>query len=55
MSYNYRSSKWFVPIEAMLVNRPSKKFAYGFGGAYALAQGDGSYRWLLQTRLTFYF
>ena len=55
MSYNFRSNKWFVPIEAMLVNRPSKKFAYGFGGAYALAQGDGSYRWLLQTRLTFYF
>ena len=55
MSYNDRSNKWFVPIEAMLVNQPSKKFAYAFGGAYALAQGDGSYRWLAEARLTFFF
>ncbi|MGB8433302.1 MAG: hypothetical protein WCE38_03455 [Burkholderiales bacterium] len=55
ISYNDRSKKWFVPIEAMLVNQPSKKFAYAFGGAYALAQGDGSYRWLAEARLTFFF
>ena len=55
ISFNERSNNWFVPIEAMLVNQPSKKFAYAFGGAYALAEGDGSYRWLAEARLTFFF
>jgi len=55
MSYNDRTNKWFVPIEAMLVHQLSKKLSYAFGGAYALARGDGSYRWLAEARLTFYF
>ncbi|MCG6877117.1 MAG: hypothetical protein LJE97_18660 [Betaproteobacteria bacterium] len=55
MSYNERSKKWFVPVEAMLVNQPSKKFAYAFGGAYALVDDDKSYRWLVEARLTFFF
>jgi hypothetical protein len=55
MSYNERSKKWFVPVEAMLVNQPSKKVAYAFGGAYALVDDDKSYRWLVEARLTFFF
>jgi hypothetical protein len=55
MSYNYRSHKWFVPIEAMLVNQPSKTWAWAFGGAYAIVDDDQSYRWLLQGRITFFF
>jgi hypothetical protein len=55
MSYNYRSDKWFVPIEAMLVHQPAKTYAYAFGGAYALVEDDRTYRWLLQARLTFFF
>lgn len=55
ISYDDRTNQWFVPIEAMLVNQPSKKFSYGFGGAYALSPGDGSYRWLAEARLSFFF
>lgn len=55
LSYNDRSDKWFVPIEAMLVNQVSKTWAYSFGGAYALVNDDRSYRWLVQARVSFFF
>ena len=53
ISYNIRSGKWFVPVEAMLTNRVTKSWEYSVGGAYALVEDDRSYRWLLQGRLRF--
>ena len=55
ISYNDRNNKWFVPIEAMFLNRVSKSFNYSVGGAYALVDDDKSYRWLIQARFTFFF
>lgn len=55
ITYNVRSGKWFVPIEAMLTNRVSKSWEYSFGGAYALVEDDRSYRWLFQGRLRYYY
>ncbi len=55
ISYNDRNNKWFVPIEAMFLNRVSKTFNYSVGGAYALVDDDKSYRWLIQARFTFLF
>ena len=55
ITYNLRSSKWYVPVEAMVTNRLSKEWEYSVGGAYALVDDDRSYRWLLQGRLTYFF
>jgi hypothetical protein len=55
ITYNIRSGRWFVPVEAMLTNRVAKSWEYSVGGAYALVEDDRSYRWLLQGRLTFYY
>ncbi|MBS1215586.1 MAG: hypothetical protein H6R20_560 [Proteobacteria bacterium] len=55
ISYNDRSNKWFVPIEAMVANQVSKSWSYAFGGAYAIVNDDPSYRWLVQARVSFYF
>jgi hypothetical protein len=55
LSYNIRSGKWFVPVEAMATHRLSKQWEYSFGGAYALNDNARDYRWLAQGRLTYYF
>lgn len=55
ISYNDRTHKWFVPIDALVTHRVSKSFEYGFGGAFPIVDDDRAYRWLVQARLTFYF
>jgi hypothetical protein len=55
ISYNIRSGKWFVPLEAMAGYRANKQWEYSFGGAKAVKDDDQSYRWLLQGRLRYYF
>jgi len=54
-TYDVRSGKWFVPVEAMVTHRISKSWAYSMGGAYALVDDAKSYRWLLQARLRFFY
>ena len=55
MSYNIRSGKWFIPVEAMVGNRVSKQWEWSFGGASAVNDQDRSYHWLLQGRVRYYF
>jgi len=55
ISYDVRSGKWFVPVEAMVTHRVSKSWDYALGGAYALVDDDKSYRWLLQARFRFFY
>ena len=55
ITYNVRTGKWFVPIEAMGTHRLNKNWEYAFGGAYEIVDSDPSYRWLLQGRLRYYF
>jgi hypothetical protein len=55
LTYNDRTNKWFVPVEAMFSNRVSKGFEYSFGGAYAVVKDDPAYRWVFQSRLTFFY
>jgi hypothetical protein len=54
ISYNLRSDKWFVPLEAMFTKRLSKEWEYSIGGAAPIVNDDRSYRWLLQGRVTYY-
>lgn len=55
VNYNVRTGKWFVPVEAMLSNRVSKTWGYGFGGAYEWVNQDNSYRWIVQGRVQYFF
>jgi hypothetical protein len=55
ISYNLRSHKWFVPVEAMFTHRLNKQWEYSVGGAVPVDEGDKSYRWLLQGRLSYFF
>jgi hypothetical protein len=43
MPYNYRSHKWFAPIEAIIVNQPSTRYAWTFAGAFPLVDDDQAY------------
>ena len=55
ITYNRRSHKWFVPIEAMATYRISKPWEVSLGGAVPVNDDDRSYRWLVQGRLSRYF
>ena len=55
ISYNELTHKWFVPIDLMLIKRLSKTTEFGFGGAYALLKDNPLYRYVVYSRLTFYF
>jgi len=55
ITYNDRTHKWFVPAEAMVVNRLSKNWEYAVGGAYEIVDSNPSYRWLVEGRLRYYF
>ena len=54
ITYNQRSEKWFVPLEAMFTHRLSKQWEYSVGGAAPMVDDDKSYRWVLQGRLRLY-
>ena len=55
ITYNERTHKWFVPVEAMLTKRLSKTWEYSFGGAYELVSDEPSFRWVVQGRLRYYY
>ncbi|HKW38498.1 MAG TPA: hypothetical protein VJO54_11875 [Burkholderiales bacterium] len=55
IDYNYVTGKWFVDIDALLVKRMSKKWEFGFGGAYALKKDDPQFKYIVQGRVTFFF
>jgi len=55
ITYNERSHKWFVPAEANLSKRLGKQWEFSFGGAVPIVDDDKSYRWLVQTRLRYFF
>jgi hypothetical protein len=55
ITYNAETSKWFVPIDVMLIKRLSKTVELGFGGAYGLVKDDPQYQYIINGRLTFYF
>jgi hypothetical protein len=52
--YNQVTQKWFVPIDALLLKRLSKRVEVGFGGAYAIEKDDPQYRYIVNGRVTFY-
>jgi len=52
LTYNARSRQWFVPVEAMVLNRVSGTLEFAIGGAYAIVRDDPSYRWLVEARLS---
>jgi hypothetical protein len=55
ISYNATTGKWFVPIDAMLINRISHRLEWGIGGAYALIRDDPQYKYIVNTRISLYF
>jgi hypothetical protein len=55
ITYNIRSHLWFVPIEAMVTNRVDKQWEWSAGGAWSTNDNEKSYKWLFQSRLTYYF
>lgn len=55
ITYNQRSRKWFVPAEANVSKRLSKQWELSVGGAVPIVDDDQSYRWLVQTRLRYFF
>ncbi len=52
LQYNARTKQWFVPFEAMVLNRVSNTLEFAIGGAYAIVRDDPSYRWLVEARLS---
>lgn len=55
ITYNIRTQRWFVPLEAMVTNRVDKHVEWSAGGSWAANDNDKSYKWLFQSRLTYYF
>jgi hypothetical protein len=55
ITYNHNTSKWFAPLDLLLVRRAGN-VEYGFGGAAKLGNPSGaSYDYIINGRVTFYF
>ncbi len=56
ITYNFNTSKWFAPIDALLVYRLQKNLEFAFGGATKVGNPSGAtYDYIINGRATLFF
>jgi hypothetical protein len=53
--YNAVTSKWFVPIDVLLLKRVSKSLDFTVGGAYGILKDDPQYQYIINASIAFHF
>jgi hypothetical protein len=56
ITYNYNTSKWFAPLDLLLVHRWSQNLEFAFGGATKIGNPSGAtYDYIINGRVTLFF
>jgi hypothetical protein len=56
ITYNYNTSKWFAPLDLLLVHRCSQNLEFAFGGATKIGNPSGAtYDYIINGRVTLFF
>lgn len=56
ITYNWTTSKWFAPLDLLLVHRWSRNLEFAFGGATKIGNPSGAtYDYIINGRVTLFF